>query len=49
MRAHPAYGLFPFNDWLQENGDQWWELAYDYGYNDEFYWIDEYAGIGNYN
>ena len=49
MRAHPAYGLFPFNDWLQENGDEWWELAYHFNYYDEFYWIDENAGIGNYN
>ena len=49
FRAHPAYGLFPFNDWLQQNQGRWWELAYNYGYSDEFYWIDEDAGIGSYN
>ena len=40
FRAHPAYGLFPFNDWLQDNQGQWWELAYDYNYTDE-YWFDD--------
>ena len=49
FRAHPAYGLFPFNDWLQSNEGQWWELAYNYGYVDEYYIIDEQDGIGDYN
>ena len=41
FRGHPAYGLFPFNDWLKDNNDEWWELAYLYGYDDEQYIIDE--------
>ena len=49
FRGHPAYGLFPFNDWLQDNEGQWWELAYEYNYVDEYYWIDEQNGIGDYN
>jgi len=40
FRAHPAYGLFPFNDWLANSGGQWWELAYNYGYDDEYYFQD---------
>jgi hypothetical protein len=49
FRGHPAYGLFPFNDWLTESGGQWWTLAYDYGYDDEYYIIDEEDGTGDYN
>jgi len=37
FRGHPAYGLFPFDDWLNDNNNQWWELAYLYGYSDESY------------
>jgi len=40
FRGHPAYGLFPFNDWLANSGGQWWNLAYEYGYNDE-YWFED--------
>jgi len=40
FRGHPAYGLFPFNDWLAGSNGQWWELAYDYGYDDE-YWFED--------
>ena len=40
FRGHPAYGLFPFNDWLQGSNGQWWTLAYEYGYDDE-YWFDD--------
>ena len=40
FRGHPAYGLFPFNDWLANSGGQWWELAYNYGYDDEYYFQD---------
>ena len=40
FRGHPAYGLFPFNDWLADSDGQWWTLAYDYGYDDE-YWFDD--------
>ena len=38
FRGHPAYGLFPFDGWLEENQGQWWNLAYEYGYTDEFYY-----------
>ena len=41
FRGHPAYGLFPFDDWLKNNNDQWWELAYMYGYDDEQYNVDD--------
>ena len=40
FRAHPAYGLFPFNDWLQSSDGSWWELAYNYGYEDEYWFVD---------
>jgi len=40
LRGHPAYGLFPFNDWLAGSQGQWWTLAYEYGYDDE-YWFDD--------
>ena len=46
FRGHPAYGLFPFNDWLADSDGQWWELAYDYGYVDD-YWED--GDTGGYN
>ena len=45
FRAHPAYGLFPFNDWLANSNGQWWELAYNYGYDDE-YWFDDVNNNG---
>ena len=40
FRGHPAYGLFPFNDWLAGSNGQWWTLAYGYGYSDEYYFED---------
>ena len=40
LRGHPAYGLFPFNDWLQDNNGHWWELAYNFGYQDEQYIVE---------
>ena len=40
FRGHPAYGLFPFNDWLAGSQGQWWTLAYEYGYSDE-YWFED--------
>ena len=40
FRGHPAYGLFPFNDWLENSNGQWWTLAYDYDYSDEYYFND---------
>ena len=51
VRGHPAYGLFPFNKWIQQNQGNWWQLAYQFGYDDEqytdedgvvdYYWYDE--------
>jgi hypothetical protein len=41
FRGHPAYGLFPFDKWVKDNNNQWWELAYLYGYYDVEYQIDE--------
>jgi len=40
LRAHPAYGVNPFNDWIQGSDGHWWELAYHYGYDDELYELD---------
>ena len=40
FRAHPAYGLDPFKDWVQNPENDWWELAYYYGYSDELYEIE---------
>ena len=37
FRGHPAYGLDPFRDWVQNPENDWWELAYYYGYSDELY------------
>ena len=45
FRGHPAYGLFPFNDWLANSEGMWWNLAYDYGYEDE-YWFDDVNNNG---
>ena len=45
FRGHPAYGLFPFNDWLGGSDGQWWELAYEYGYDDE-YWFEDLNNNG---
>ena len=41
FRGHPAYGLFPFDKWLKDNNNQWWELAYEYGYYDDQYIIED--------
>tara|TARA_B110000196_G_C20954218_1_gene570816 strand:+ start:259 stop:645 length:387 start_codon:yes stop_codon:yes gene_type:complete len=56
FRGHPAYGLFPFNDWLAGSDGAWWELAYDYDYTDEYYFYDNNENgiqdndeVGNYN
>ena len=46
FRGHPAYGLFPFNKWLEKNQGQWWELAYEFGYTDEYYETED--GFGDY-
>ena len=37
FRGHPAYGQNPFSDWVSNPENDWWELAYYYGYNDELY------------
>jgi len=38
-RWHDPYGIDPIGDYLNEN--PWWSLAYNYGYNDSYYGIDE--------
>ena len=35
-------------NWEEEFGDAWWELAYSQGWTDEWYWVDEENGIGDY-
>ena len=37
FRAHPAYGVDPFGDWVSNPDNDWWELAYYYDYSDELY------------
>ena len=39
FRAHPAYGQNPFGDWISQ-GNDWWTLAYHYGYDDELYEVE---------
>ena len=39
-RRHPAYGVNPINDWMSQNDEQWWLLAYDYGYTDQLMYMD---------
>jgi hypothetical protein len=41
-RTHGPYGYNPIRNYLQDN--PWWKLAYDYGYEDEFYQIIDYSG-----
>jgi len=42
-RSHKPYGYNPIDDYLSENN--WWELAYDYGFEDIGYSIDyDYDG-----
>jgi len=40
-RTHGPYGYNPIRNYLQDN--PWWKLAYDYGYQDEFYQIIDYS------
>ena len=40
FRAHPAYGLDPFKDWVSNPDNDWWELAYYYDYTDELYEVE---------
>jgi hypothetical protein len=37
-RSHKPYGYNPIDDYLMDN--DWWDLAYDYGYQDHYYGID---------
>ena len=37
-RSHKAYGYNPIAIYLQDN--QWWDLAYEYGYDDDAYGVD---------
>lgn len=38
-RQHKAYGYNPIAEYLKDK--QWWDLAYEYGYEDVVYGIDE--------
>ena len=35
-----VFGLNPIEDYLRPEDVNWWDLAYDYEYNDHGYWID---------
>lgn len=37
-RSHRPYGYNPIADYLADNS--WWELAYEYGYDDDAYGVD---------
>ena len=43
-RSHPVYGVNPFTENFNLEEDPWWNVAYDLGYTDEYYYID---GEGN--
>ena len=47
FRGHPVV-ISPEINWVEEFGDAWWELAYYMDYTDEWYWVDEENGIGDY-
>ena len=47
FRGRPVV-INPEINWEEEFGDAWWELAYNMDYTDEWYWIDEENGIGDY-
>ena len=38
VRQHRPYGYNPIAEYLQDNA--WWELAFEYGYEDHYYQID---------
>ena len=38
-RRHKAYGYNPIAEYLKEKS--WWDLAYEYGYDDDAYGVDE--------
>ena len=38
VRQHQPYGFNPIGDYLDANS--WWELAFEYGYEDHYYGID---------
>tara|TARA_Y100000593_G_C4322310_1_gene344544 strand:+ start:2563 stop:3645 length:1083 start_codon:yes stop_codon:yes gene_type:complete len=38
VRTHKPYGYNPIDDYLIDSA--WWDLAYDYGYQDHYYGID---------
>tara|TARA_R110000824_G_scaffold34932_11_gene110289 strand:+ start:122 stop:1207 length:1086 start_codon:yes stop_codon:yes gene_type:complete len=39
-RTHPVYGLNPFTENYDLETDPWWNVAYDLGYEDEYYFVD---------
>ena len=46
FRTHKPYGWSPIEDYLEESN--WWDLAYEYNFNDIGYSIDyDYDGVGD--
>jgi hypothetical protein len=43
-RSHPVYGLNPFTENFNLAVDPWWSVAYDLGYEDDYWYFD---GEGN--
>lgn len=43
-RTHPVYGYVPFEEDFNLDEDPWWNIAYDMGYEDQYYYVD---GEGN--
>jgi hypothetical protein len=39
-RSHPVYGINPFMENFDLETDPWWNVAYDLGYEDDYYYID---------
>ena len=39
-RSHPVYGINPFEENYDLENDPWWNVAYDLGYEDDYYYID---------
>jgi len=40
VRTHKPYGYSPIAEYLAPDDVNWWDLAYEYGFQDVGYWID---------
>ena len=47
FRGRPII-INPEINWEEEFGNAWWELAYSQGWTDQWYWISEEDGTGDY-